>query len=381
MPRTIVLNALSILNRSGTGFYVRALVDYLREHPVEGAEVHVCLPDIEDRTVGYLPGGIEFPDGVTAEWFSGDRLRRRGGRVFVEQFGLPRLCRKLGCDVLHSPTGIAPLAVPARSAVTLHDMAFRVYPEDFSFAHRAFVSKFLPRSARRADRVLTDSEWSSGEIERLLGISPGKIRIVPLGVQDRFFRPVSDEDLGRVRTTHSLPPEFILYLGTIEPRKNLVTLVEALSLLRKENVKTPIVIAGRFGWKVRMLMERIEELGIRDAVHFPGFVDDADLPALYRLATVFAYPSKYEGFGLPVLEAMASGKPVVALNRTSIPEVTGDTALLVNENSPEALAEAVRMLLGDEGERERLATAARERARLFPWSRTADLTFRHLVEL
>jgi glycosyltransferase involved in cell wall biosynthesis len=381
MPKTIVLNALSILNRSGTGFYVRALVNRLRERPVEGAVFHVCLPGTGDPAIGYDPGTMNFPDGVTAEWFPGEQVRRRSRRVIVEQFHLPRLCRKLGCDVLHSPTGVAPLMTPARSAVTLHDMAFRVHPRDFAFSHRAFVSMFLPRSARRAELVLTDSEWSAAEIHRLLDIPLSKIRIVPLGVHDRFFQPVPDEDLRRVRETSSLPPEFILYLGTIEPRKNLVTLVEALAFLWKQNVKIPLVIAGRFGWKIRSLMDRIDELGIRDAVHFPGFVDDADLPALYRSATVFAYPSKYEGFGLPVLEAMASGRPVVALNRTSIPEVAGDSAVLVNENSPKALAAALRNLLEDTEKRERLGNDARKRARLFPWSRTADLTFHYLKEL
>lgn len=379
MAANIALNALSILNRSGTGSYVRALVNRLRRRPVDGAEILVILPLREDPAAGFFPGRLRFPDGVRPQWISGPLPGRRAGRVLAEQLAIPRLCAKLGADVLHSPTGVAPLSLPCASAVTLHDMAFRVFPRDFSLSQRVFVSAVLPRSARRADVLFTDSDWSRSEIHRLLRIPLESITVVPLGVDEGLFAEVSDADRSRVRAAYDLPDEFLLYLGTVEPRKNLVTLVRALDILRHHDPALRLVIAGRFGWKVRPLHARIEQLRLGDRVAFPGFIPEADLPALYRLARVFVYPSKYEGFGLPVLEAMACAKAVVASNRSSIPEIAGDAAVLTDVEDPAALAEAVRGLWDDEDRRQHLGRAARERARRFPWSRTADATFQRLV--
>lgn len=381
MPKSIAFNALSILNRSGTGFYVRALVNWLTRNSVEGAEVTVILPQRQDPAVGFSPENIRFPDGVHTEWLSGRLVGQRGGRVIAEQFTVPRICSKLKADILHSPTGIAPLSLPCSSAVTVHDTAFRVFPNDFTLSHRMFVSTLLPRSARKADLMFTDSAWSRSEIHKYLGIPLEAMQVVPLGVAEEYFQDRRPEDLDRVRQRYRLPEDFLLYLGTIEPRKNLVSLVEALAHLSKERDDIRLVIAGRFGWKVRGLLKRIEQLGIANRVLFPGFVEHADLPILYRLAKVFVYPSKYEGFGLPVLEAMACGKAVIASDKTSIPEIAGNAAHLVDVENPEALARAVRELWEDPAQRQVLGVSAQERARVFPWRRTAETTFRFLAEM
>jgi glycosyltransferase involved in cell wall biosynthesis len=230
----------------------------------------------------------------------------------------------------------------------------------------------------RADLILADSENTKDDLVELLGVPRSKVKVIYPGVDERF-RPIKDElALNDVRERYELPSRFILSLGTLEPRKNLVRLIEAFSLL---SLLSPfpfpfsplsLVIAGGKGWLYEDIFRKVEELGLGERVVFTGFVSDADLPVIYNLAELFVFPSLYEGFGLPVLEAMACGTPVVTSNSSSLPEVVGEAGLMVDPMDVEGLAEAMWRALSDHPLRERMIRSGMRRARGFTWEKSAE---------
>ncbi len=194
-----------------------------------------------------------------------------------------------------------------------------------------------------------------------------------MGVNPRF-RPADQGEIDAVRRKYELPDQFVLFVGTIEPRKNLVNLLEALAALKREGHGAKLVVAGRKGWLSADFDARLRSLGLESDVTFPGFVPDEDLPAVYSAATVFAFPSWYEGFGIPILEAMACGTPVVCSNTSSLPEVVGDAALMVAPDDVRALKEALGRVLSDPELRGRFTAHGIVRAAPFTWQRTAEQT-------
>jgi len=239
-------------------------------------------------------------------------------------------------DVFHSPDFTLPPVWRARAVLTVHDLSFLRVPECFTGALRRYLERVVPRSVRRADHVIADSHSTKRDLVELLGTPAGKVTVIHSGVEPRF-RPIIDRAaLGPVRQRYDLPERFIISVGTLQPRKNFATLVEAFARLKSEtgNWKPgarslKLVIAGGRGWLYEEIFARVEALGLQGDVLFPGFVADEDLPALYNLAEAFVLPSLYEGFGLPPLEAMACGTPVVTSNVSSLPEVVGDAGLMV----------------------------------------------------
>jgi glycosyltransferase involved in cell wall biosynthesis len=273
-------------------------------------------------------------------------------------------------DVFHSPDFVLPPVRRARTILTVHDLTFMRVPQSAFPTVRAYLNQVVPRSVRRADLVLADSQCAKNDLVELLGIPPEKIEVVYAGIEPRFH-PFDDRSvLEPVRVRYCLPRRFILTVGTLEPRKNHVRLIEAFARLRREGLK--LVIAGGKGWMYEEIFAKIEELDLRDEVIFPGFIADEDLPALYNLAELFAYPSLYEGFGIPPLEAMACGTPVVASNTSSLPEVVGQGGLLVSPTDVEALAEAMQRLLDDSALREQLVARGLVQARRFTWRAAAE---------
>jgi glycosyltransferase involved in cell wall biosynthesis len=221
--------------------------------------------------------------------------------------------------------------------------------------------------------VIADSEHTRRDLIRLLEIPPGDIEVAHLGVERRF-RPLEDQaSLEAVRRNNGLPPEIILYVGTIEPRKGLDTLIAAYGTLASE-ISHKLVIAGKRGWYTEPLFKQVEALGLGKRVHFTDYVADEDLPWLYNLADLFAFPSRYEGFGLPPLEAMACGVPVVCSNAASLPEVAGQAAVLVQPDDVEGLATAMLRVLRDSALQAEMRARGLERARLFTWDEAARRT-------
>lgn len=296
-------------------------------------------------------------------------------RLMWEQTRFPNLLRSSGVDLLHSLHYTMPLHHPVKQVVTLHDMTYFLYPALHTFSKRHFFRAFIRLSGKRADALLADSESTRQDAIRLAGIPAGKITTTPLGVTAEFAPLEDTAVLRRVAEKYQLPERFILFVGLLEPRKNVITLLRAFQEERAQLQGRRLVIVGRKGWMYNQLQQIVDELNLGLDVHFTGYVDQADLPAVYNLADVFVYPSIYEGFGLPVLEAMACGTPVITTNVSSMPEITGDAGILVPPEDPSALGSALRSLLADPTRRQKVAKEGLERAATFTWRRTAQLTY------
>jgi glycosyltransferase involved in cell wall biosynthesis len=278
-------------------------------------------------------------------------------------------------DLFHGPSFTLPPSFTP-SLLTVHDLSFLRYPQGAHPALLAWLTKAVPRSLRRARHVLADSESTRADLIQLMGIPADQITVIGAGVDERF-QPVTDlETLARARARYRLPERFILGVSTLEPRKNFTGLIAAFNQLAKAVPRSPVadfhlVIAGGKGWLYEDIFAAAEASPVRERIHFPGFVDDEDLPALYSLATLFAFPSHYEGFGIPVLEAMACGTPAVCADNSSLPEVAGDAALLVEASDTDDLATAMQRLLIDTSLREELIRRGFEQTKRFTWEGAA----------
>jgi glycosyltransferase involved in cell wall biosynthesis len=299
-------------------------------------------------------------------------------RVFPESARLrlpvvvPALTVRDRLSVLHSQY-VIPLFSSTPNVVTIHDILFESHPDLFEGAFSERSKALIRRSARRAEIVLTVSEFSRRALIEHYGLPSGKVRVTPNGVDRRVFRPIADDPHG-ARKRHGLEGAFVLAVGRIEPRKNLVRLMRAFSRARERlSGGVRLVIAGQEDFRSRDVLQEATRHP-QGSIVFLGAVPDEDLPALYNLAEAVAYPSLVEGFGIPILEAMACGTPVLASPRGALPEVGGDAVLWAEPEDEEALARGLERILTDSELRERLRAAGPPRARLFDWDETAKRT-------
>jgi glycosyltransferase involved in cell wall biosynthesis len=295
-------------------------------------------------------------------------------RIPWEQLLAPILLRLTHADVFHGVLNIAPLACPVPSVITIHDLAFLSFPQTFRRVNRSYLTWATRLSARRAARILAVSQFTKQEIVRLLGIAPERI-VVTYDACDARFVPPDPRELAAFRRRTGLPERFILFVSTLEPRKNVTTLLDAYARIAS-STDAPLLIGGGKGWLYEPIFARLEALGLGDRVRFVGFIDADELPLWYAAATVFTLPSLYEGFGMPLLEAMACGTPVVTTTSSSLPEVVGDAGLLVSPTDADALGAALLRLLDDAGLREELRARGLQQARRFSWRETAERTLR-----
>lgn len=313
------------------------------------------------------------PDGRFRIKPTGTLTEHPLARIIWEQLLLPLELRGR-CDLLHGTAFALPLAWKGPAVVTIFDLSFLRYPACFNRSNRVYLTISTRIAARRARRVLTISQHARREVVELLGVPAARVLTTYCAVDSRF-RPLPRAEVEAFRSQRGLPERFILYLGTLEPRKNVSTLLRAYARLRREWRQAPdLVLAGSRGWLYQDLFRIIEEHGLRPHVLLPGYVDGREQPLWYNAAAVFAYPSLYEGFGLPPLEAMACGTPVVASNASSLPEVVGEAGLLVPPLDETALASNLRRVLENDELAARLREAGRERAAQFSWRRMARET-------
>jgi glycosyltransferase involved in cell wall biosynthesis len=291
-------------------------------------------------------------------------------RIMWEQLAQPLAVARSRPDLLHSLAFVSPIISPAPTVVTVYDLSFFITPERFQPAQRLYLRTLTGLSCRRARRVFAISESTRADVVRLLGVPRARVDLAYPGV-DPEFQPLPALTVDAFRAQHDLPARFVLYLGTLEPRKNLTTLLQAFAALRAAQPGLHLVLAGGCGWWYADLFRQVQTLGLEASVHFPGYVPAAELPLWYNAAAAFAYPSAYEGFGMPVTEALACGCPVVTTSASSLPEAGGDAAYLVPPADAPALAAALAQALQpDPARRQRgLAHAAR-----FTWAAAAAHT-------
>jgi glycosyltransferase involved in cell wall biosynthesis len=344
----------------GIGTYVRNLIRHL-------ARI--------DQTTDYVVLCREYDRQIVAEF--GENFRAvpeaSPGYSIREQITVPLDLRRERADLFHAPHYVLPALTPCKSVVTIHDCIHLRFPQ--YLPHKlgyAYARSAMWLSAHRSSRVLTVSEASKRDILDYVTVPPTKIDVIYNGIDELFSTSPPEDDVARVRERYQLDHPFILYAGNIKPHKNLERTIEAFHLLRRssEFEQVKLVIIGDEIAKYAALRHAVHRHKLHKHVRFFGFVQHSTLAILYRLAAVFVFPSLYEGFGLPPLEAMASGTPVVTSNVSSLPEVVGDAALLVDPLQPEAIAEAMRRVLTDSTLRADMRSRGLARARQFSWERS-----------
>jgi glycosyltransferase involved in cell wall biosynthesis len=295
-------------------------------------------------------------------------------RMLWMQSALPRMLREVRPDICHYPNSIGPLASPCRYVVTIHDMTLSLLPRYHTWRKRLLVRPLIPLVARRAARVITVSEHARADIVRLLGIPAERVVAIPEAAAPNF-RAAAPAEQARVRERYRLPGPYLLYVGTIEPRKNLARLLRAWHRLwRRGAIPHQLVLVGGRGWRDGAIYRAIRSIDCGDALRLAGYVPTADLPGLYTAADAFAFPSLAEGFGLPVIEAMACGTPTLISTARALQELAGGAALAVDPYDERAIEDGLERLLNDAALREQLRARGLRRAAEYSWEATARRT-------
>jgi glycosyltransferase involved in cell wall biosynthesis len=332
------------------------------------------VPEFELHAFSGEPRARNALDGFQLH-LSGWQTQEPILRILWEQLVFPFHLARGHFDLSHSLAFVSPLASSIPCVVTVYDLGFVLFPEYFRPLNRIYLTWGTRMSARRASRIIALSESTKRDLVRLLRLTPDKIDVIPPGVEPEFFTNGDGNAVERFRHAKNLPDHFVLFVGTREPRKNIPTLIRAFAHAKaRKQLPHQLVIVGGRGWKDEAIARAIEENGVRRDVMLPGFVPAEELPYWYRAADAFVYPSQYEGFGIPPLEAMAAGTPVIAGNLSSLPEAVGDAALLVEPRDETALEEALVEVIADQRLREDLRAKGVDRARQFTWERAAQAT-------
>jgi len=347
------------LHDFGIGTYVRNLVRYLARLDREADYHLICRP--RDRELG-----VSLGDNFRMNVDSSSPYSIR------EQFSIPWTLLRVRPDVFHEPHYVLPPLTRCRSVVTIHDCIHLRFPQYLpNRAALAYARTQMSSAARRSDRILTVSEASKRDILTYFDVAPEKVTVIPNGIDEHFLTPPADDEVQRVAERYQLQGTFALYVGNVKPHKNVERLIDAIHLTRRAGRDDlRLVVIGDELSSYAALRRAVHRYNLHKYVRFLGYLPDETLAIVYRLASVFVFPSLYEGFGLPPLEAMACGTPVVTSNASSLPEVVGDAAVLVDPSDASAIADGLRRVLDDEGLRATLRERGLARAREFSWERS-----------
>ena len=364
----VAINALQILNRGGTGYYTRKIIEHI---PIveEGLRYLIFLPN--SFRANPLCDKLTKAANVRLKFTS---MTTQIQRIVFEQLVLPRLLTKEKVDLMHSLAFVAPAFLRQQSVVTVHDLAFKLFPETLTGLRRLYLGRATERSVRSADRVIAVSHAVKSDIVRRLSVQSEKVAVTREGgYESAGIAPrLKSRYLAHLLAWDG---DYILFIGTMEPRKNLKRLLAAFSMLRKRyKPECKLVIVGRKGWLTGGIRRELAEKGIERDVVFTGFLPDSVVMGLMQDASVFVMPSLYEGFGLPLVTAMACGTPIAASNAGAIPEVVGDAGLLFDAYDVEATAEALRQILASPSLAGKLVEAGKRRHGRFSWVRCAKET-------
>ena len=346
--------------RTGVGYYTEHLLQHLaREVETSGDELIVVSNQPID-TAHPLPRHVRVYD-----------KKRFPLRVAWMQMLAGRVLDDVRADVAHFTNGMLPLGTSAARVVTIHDVSLKLYPQCHPVRRRVINRPLVAIAAKVADAVVAVSHSARHDLLKFHHIPDDRVTVVHEAAGPEFRR-IEDERLrARIRMRYCLPGKFVLYVGAIEPRKNLPRLMEAFAEARRQGVTHELVCVGPYGWSSRDLYQRVDQLGLRSVVHFTGYVPVEDLPVIYTLAEMFVFPSIYEGFGLPVVEAMACGTPVITANTSSLGEIAEGVADTVDPHDVAALTAAIVRLALDADRRAELSRLGLARAQDFSWARTA----------
>jgi len=297
-------------------------------------------------------------------------------RVFKEQFFIPFLLRKHQIDIYHCLDHILPIFIPTRHAVvTVHDLTFLSYKKMHSWGTRLYFPNFIEASLKKAERIICVSETTKRDVVSYYGVPTQKIKVIHHGIGSHFhtyYKSNNDSRVKEVKQRYNIEHDFFLFVGTLEPRKNILTLIRAFYDLGELRTKYNLVIAGKKGWQFSEIFELVGELSLEDRVVFTGYVPDDVLVSLYNGARIFVYPSYYEGFGLPPLEAMACGTPTIVSNTSTLPEIVGSSALQVDPNNVKQLKQAILKILTDRKLEKNLIKKGLQNAKKFTWHKSAS---------
>lgn len=341
--------------RAGIHRYIYELLRHLP--PAEGTRytIYTRLMDEWQRREDTRVVGTRLPTDKPA------------ARIAWEQAVWPLRARRDGLTLMHSMAFVRPRLAPCPVVVTIYDLSFIKNPEAFPAAQRRYLANETAHACRHAARLVAISESGRDDIHRIYSVPLVRIDVVTPGVGD-IYRPLPAAQVAAFRKAKGLPQTFILHVGTLQPRKNIPTLLEAVAQLARPDV--PLVLVGGRGWIYEEVFDRVEQLGLARQVRFAGYVDDEELPLWYNAAAVLAFPSFYEGFGMPVADALACGTPVVAAATSSIPEAGGDVALYFEPRDAAELADRLRQALDDPEARRRAAALGPAHAARFSWARS-----------
>lgn len=348
---------IRMLNYSGIGTYIENLVKNLSQ--IDSKNEYILINS-----------GEELPDLP-----SNFKFRNIHSKVFSlsEHYKLPFILKEEGIDIFHFPHFYSLFFCACKGVVTIHDLIFSIFPAETSMPGRLYYNLMIKHSLKIAKKIIAVSHNTKRDIMNFFGIPDAKIEVIYEGI-DKIFHPIDDRVvLENIKQKYNIDAQFILYVGLKKPHKNLSRLIRAFGLWKRSGRKGKLVIVGKEDVRYS-LKPLVEEFGLNNEVVFTGYIPREDLVLLYNAAEIFVFPSLYEGFGLPVLEAMACGKPIIASNCSSLPEIVGDCAVLINPYDIEEMANVIKVVLDDEKLKRDLSQKALDRSKFFSWSKCAEQT-------